>query len=353
MTRAALTGPTSRIHPAAYLREQPPGADVLRLDSNEGPLPPRALLANLANADPELLRRYRDAGALEAALAARFGVTAERVMVTAGADEAIDRACRAFLSPGLTLLLPDPTFELFERFAALAGGDVARVPWPRGPFPADAFVQRLDARSGVVVVVSPNNPTGAVATLGDVSRLAMAAPAALLLLDHAYVEYADEDLTQGVLDLANVLVVRTFSKAWGLAGCRVGYAIGSARVIAVLRAAGGPYPVASPSVALALRQLDCGGEALRAHVARVREERATLAVRLAALGAASLDSQANFVLADCGPRVEQVRAGLAALGVVVRSFLQRPGLETSLRITLPGDLAQFQRLCTALETVLR
>jgi histidinol-phosphate aminotransferase len=358
MTPTTVTGPISRIDPAVRAREQPLSSDVLRLDSNEGLLPPRALLTDLANADPELLRRYRDTGELETALATRFGVPAERVMVTAGADEAIDRACRAFLERGRTMLLPDPTFELFERFAALAGGDVNRVPWPGGPFPSDAFVERLDARTGVVVVVSPNNPTGAVATLADVRRLATAAPGALLLLDHAYVEYADDDLTGALLDLANVLVVRTFSKAWGLAGCRVGYAIGSSNVVSVLRAAGGPYPVASPSIALALRQLERGDEALRAHVARVREERATLSARLVALGLAPLASQANFVLVDFGPgpgpghRAAQVRAGLAALGVLVRGYPQRRGLETALRITLPGDTAQFERLCGALDTVL-
>ena len=351
-----LMGPVSRIDPAGYARAKPHGNDVLQLDSNEGPLPPRALLASLVDADPELLRRYRDPGELEAALATRFGVAAERVLVTAGADEAIDRACRAFLERGRTLVLPEPTFELFERFAALAGGTVDRVAWPAGPFPADTFLKRLDARTAIVVVVSPNNPTGAVATLADVRRLATAAaPDALLLLDHAYVEYADADLTAGVLDLANVLVVRTFSKAWGLAGCRVGYAIGSSYVVAVLRAAGGPYSVASPSVALALRQLAHGDEAVRAHVARVREERAALTARLVALGVAPLASQANFVFADLGPgpRAALVRTGLAAVGVLVRDFPSRPGLESALRITLPGDLAQFQRLCGALETVLR
>lgn len=364
MTTASLAtsmGPVSRIDPAGYARAKPQGNDVLRLDSNEGPLPPRALLASLADADTELLRRYRDPGELEAALATRFGVAAERVLVTAGADEAIDRACRAFLERGRTLLLPEPTFELFERFAALAGGTVERVSWPAGPFPVDAFLKRLDARTAIVAVVSPNNPTGAAATLADVRRLARAAPDALLLLDHAYVEYADADLTAGVLDLANVLVVRTFSKAWGLAGCRVGYAIGSSYVVAVLRAAGGPYSVASPSVALALRQLARGDEALRAHVTRVREERAALTARLVALGVAPLASQANFVFADFGPgpgprpgpRAALVRAGLAAVGVLVRDFPSRPGLESALRITLPGDPAQFQRLCAALETVLR
>jgi histidinol-phosphate aminotransferase len=355
LARDVLTGPTSRLAPVGYARPKPRDAGVLRLDSNEGPLPPRALLADLANADPELLRRYRDARALEAALATRFGVTAERVIVTAGADEAIDRACRAFLEPGRTALLPDPTFELFEAFATLAGGDVQLVPWPAGgPFPIDAFVERLDARTGIVVVVSPNNPTGAVATAADVRRLATAAPRALLLLDHAYAEYADADLTPAVLDLPNVLVVRTFSKAWGLAGCRVGYAIGTPYVVSVLRAAGGPYPVGSPSIALALHQLERGEAAVRTHVARVREERATLTAWLAGRALTVAASQANFVLADFGPRAAAVCAGLAALGVLVRDFPRRRGggLETALRITLPGDPAQFQRLCAALEAVL-
>ncbi len=353
LARAAPTGPISRIDPAvAYAKPQPEGDRLLRLDSNEGPLPPGALLAELAGADPEMLRRYREATVLEAALAARVGVTAERVIVTAGADEAIDRACRAFLDRGRTLLLPDPTFELFERFAVLAGGDVQRVRWPAGPFPRDAFLDRLDARTAIVVVVSPNNPTGAVATPADVRRLAAAAPHALLLLDLAYVEYADADLTPAVLDLPNALVVKTFSKAWGLAGCRVGYAIGSPYVVSVLRAAGGPYPVGTPSVALALRQLERGEGALRAHVARVREERDLLTRRLAARGLTPLASQANFVFADFGPRAALVRAGLAALGVLVRDFPLRAGLETGLRITLPGDAAQFERLCAALDTVL-
>jgi histidinol-phosphate aminotransferase len=352
LARDVLTGPISRLDSVGYARPKPRDAAVLRLDSNEGPLPPRALLADLANADPELLRRYGDAGALEAALATRFGLTAERVIVTAGADEAIDRACRAFLERGRTVLLPDPTFELFETFATLAGGDVHLVPWREGPFPVDAFIERLDPRTGIVVVVSPNNPTGAVATAGEVRRLATAAPRALLLLDQAYAEYADDDLTGAVLDLPNVLVVRTFSKAWGLAGCRVGYAIGTPYVVSVLRAAGGPYPVGSPSIALALHQLERGEAAVRTHVARVREERAALTAWLAGRGLTAADSQANFVLADFGPRAASVCAGLAALGVLVRDFPRRRGLETALRITLPGDPTQFERLCTALGAVL-
>jgi len=168
------------------------------------------------------------------------------------------------------------------------------------------------------------------------------------LLDHAYVEYADEDLTSSVLDIPNVLVVRTLSKAWGLAGCRVGYGVGSPSIVSVLRAAGGPYPVAAPSVALALRQLECGAAPLSAHVARVRAERDALTRELASLGLSARVSQANFVFVECGARAAILSSGLAALGIVVREFMDH----RALRITVPGDAAAFERLTAAIQTIL-
>jgi len=129
--------------------------------------------------------------------------------------------------------------------------------------------------------------------------------------------------------------------------------VGSPYVIAVLRAAGGPYTVAAPSVALALAQLERGAEPLRGHVARVREERRLLSGRLAAAGLAPRPSQANFVLVECGSRARSLCAGLAAHGVMVRDFPGRRGLETALRITLPGNVPDFDQLSEALEGTLR
>ena len=350
---APVSGPLSRIDPErAYSRSTPGGQTLLRLDVNEGPLPPSTLLTALASADPELLRRYPEVAALEAALAGRLGVPTARLIVTAGADEAIDRACRAFLETGRVMLVPEPTFDMFDRCGALAGGTLVQVPWWGDPFPLAGFLERLEARVSVVVVVSPNNPTGSVATLADVRSLAARAPNALVILDHVYVEYADDDLTPAVLDCPNVLVLRTFSKAWGLAGCRVGYAVGSPYVIGVLRAAGGPYSVAAPSVALALAQLERGGEPVRTHVARIREERRLLAARLTASCLSPRPSQANFLLVECGPRAALLRADLAVGGVIVRDFPDRPGLETALRVTLPGNVPDFDRLCAALDVAL-
>jgi len=349
MTTALKT----RIDPASAYHEPARGdVGVLCLDRNEGLLPSPAALAELAEAGPELLRRYPDVSELTALLAAQWKVAAGRVLVTAGADEAIDRIFRAFLTRGRTLLLPEPSFEMLDRYAALADGELVRVPWPDAAFPTDEFLERVDARTAVIAIVSPNNPTGGVATLADVRRLAVQAHEALILLDHAYVEYADDDLTAAVLDLPNVVVTRTLSKAWGLAGCRVGYAIGSPDVIAVLHAAGGPYPVAAPSISLAVHQLERGKPLLAAHVARVREERAALTRQLQSLRLSPRDSQANFVFVECGTRASLCAAALGALGVLVREFRDRPGLETALRITLPGEPAAFERLTTALDTVL-
>ena len=325
---------------------------VLRLNSNEGPRAPQALLAELAALDPELLRRYPDPTAVETALAARVGVSAERVVVTAGADEALDRIYRAYAGPDRPVLLPQPTFDMLEHFAELAGAPLVRVPWLTDAFPLDAILARLDNQIALVVIVSPNNPTGGVASRDDVRRIAAAAPQALVLLDQAYIEYADEDPAPVALDLPNVVVVRTMSKAWGLAGCRVGYAVGTPDVIAVLRAAGAPYPVAGPSLALALSQLRRGDAAFRAHVAQVRIERNNLRQLLCARGVDARASEANFVFADFGPRAAFVRDGLAARGILVRDFPGRARLETSLRITLPGDPADFERLTSAFDTVL-
>jgi len=346
-------GPRSWIDPtSAYAEPGHPAADVLRLDRNEGLLPSRDVLAELAQADPELLRRYPDVAELTSLLAARWKIAPERFVIAAGADEVIDRICRAYLAPGRTMLLPDPSFEMLDQYAALAGGELVRVPWPGDAFPTEGFLERINERTTVIAIVSPNNPTGGVATLADVQRIAAAAPDALVLLDHAYVEYADDDLTEAVLDLPNVVVARTFSKAWGLAGCRVGYGIGNPEIIAVLRAAGGPYPVAGPSVALAARQLLRGTAALATHVTRVREERELLTRQLAARGLVPRRSQSNFVFVECSSRARFCASGLGALGVLVREFTGRPGITTALRITLPGDATGFQRLTNALDTVL-
>lgn len=327
----------------------------LRLDGNEGAAPPDSLLDALRAAAPDVLRRYPDATALERALAARHGVAPERVLVTAGADEALDRACRALLSPGDAIVLPVPTFEMLPHYARLAGARAIEVPWPSGPYPLDAVLRAASGdapEAKAIALVSPNNPTGAAATASDIDRLASNAPAgAALLVDAAYAEFADEDLTASALAHGNAIVFRTLSKAWGLAGLRVGYAIAEPEVISWLRAAGGPYSVAGPALALALARLENGAPDVARFVAAVRAERASLAATLRELGAEPIPSQANFVLA----RFENAafaRDALLGLGIAVRGFPGREPLRDALRITCPGSASVLARLEAALRAAL-
>jgi histidinol-phosphate aminotransferase len=285
-------------------------------------------------------------------LADRTGVQPNRLIITGGGDDALYRACLALLQPGRDIVLPTPTFEMIGRYARLAGGRVIDVPWPHGAFPREAVLRAVRPQTAMVCVVSPNNPTGAVATADDVRALCMAVPHALILFDLAYEEYADEPLMMAALEQPNALIIRTLSKAWGLAGLRVGYAVGTERVIHWLRCAGNPFAVSGPSARIAIAWLREGCDWMAQSIATVRRERVALHHLLAELGAMPLPSQANFVLARFAA-ASQVASGLARLGIAVRGFPNDDPLREHLRITCPGNAADFDRLCGALRTILR
>ncbi|MEZ4442810.1 MAG: TIGR01548 family HAD-type hydrolase [Polyangiaceae bacterium] len=358
---SAITSPTPlRPSPAiaalaAYSVGRHPAPIDLALDGNEGAAPDASLLDALTGASPELLRRYPKTDTLTGLLAARLSIDPSRLLVTSGADDALDRVCRAFLAPGREIVLPVPTFEMIARYATIAGGTLREVPWPEGAYPTEAVIEALDAeRTAVVAMVTPNNPTGAVASAEDLRRLAREvatrAPGAIVLLDLAYAEFADEDLMAVGLELDNVVMTRTLSKAWGLAGLRVGYAVAPPEVIDWLRRAGHPYAVSAPSLRLAeacLRE----GRSIAPFVAQVREERGAIAERLAELGISTPATQANYVFART-PRRAWLRDGLAGLGIGVRAWPGHRQLDDALRITCPGDDAGLSRLLAGLSAVL-
>ena len=323
----------------------------IRLDRNEGARPEASLIAAALETGSPLFRDYPDAAPLEAALAKRFFVDPERVVVTPGADGALERACRLLLEPGVELLMTNPTFEMFPMFATMTGAVPVQVPW-LGRFPREALIAGIGDATGVIALVSPNNPTGAVLEIDDLVAIAAAAPSALVIFDHVYRDYADEDLTLAALELPNVVVVHTFSKAWGLAGCRVGYAIARPLVAYRMREAGPPYSVAGPSLALALAALERGDASVRDHVARVREERDDLRQRFVAWGVECAPSEGNFLFPSFGPRAQAVQKSLAGDGILVRSFPGNPAIADSLRISLPADPAIYETLLRALARAL-
>lgn len=336
---------------APYRVPRHPAPVDLVLDGNEGRRPFADVWQPLASADPELIRRYPKATRLEEALAVAYSLTPAEVLVTSGGDDALDRAARAVLAPGRELILPVPTFEMIGRYATLVGAEVRELPWPDGAYPTDLVIAAITDATSAIAIVTPNNPTGAVATAEDLRRLSAAAPHALLLVDLAYGEFADEELTSVALALPNAIVFRTLSKAWGLAGLRVGYALGPAELIGWLRSAGNPYAVSAASILVACREFSQNRESMRAFVAQIRSERTALHALLTALHVDALPSQGNFVFCRT-PRAGWLRDGLAGIGIGVRVWPGHPELDGTCRITCPGDAADLGRLSAGISATL-
>ncbi len=351
MTMSPLR-PSARINAVTAYRPPRHGAPIdLHLDGNEGDVPDGSVLAVLGGKLPDVLRRYPSATELQNLIAAKHGVPPDRVIITAGGDESIDRLCRTFLDQGSEVILPVPTFVMVERYAKLAGATIRLVEWPGGAYPTDDVIRAITPETRMISVVTPNNPTGAVATADDLRRLSQAAPHALIMVDLAYSEFADVDLTQVALELPNAVAIRTISKAYGMAGLRIGYALGSTEVIAWMRVAGGPYSVSGPSLAIAANRLGEETSALQEYVGEVCREREELTHLLHGMGIDVPPSQGNFIAPIFTDEV-WVRDGLAGLGIAVRIFPGDERMTHRARITIPGRRDEFVRLENALKATL-
>ncbi|MEN8113757.1 MAG: histidinol-phosphate transaminase [Actinomycetota bacterium] len=318
----------------------------LDLSRNEGWLAAEGLVGSIA--DPgDLIRRYPDTATLRTRLAALRGVPEEQVLVTAGGDDALFRCVLARLGPGRTAVSTTPTFQMIPVYAGQVGARLVEVEWWSGPLPTAAMTnQGVD--TNVAIVVSPNNPTGSAITQEELRTLSDTFE--LVVLDAAYAEFADEELTQTALSLGNVVVIRTLSKAYGLAGLRVGYLLGPPALVAEMSRYGSPYPVSGLSAAIALERLERSA-AVIGYVEEVRQERSQLVTLLDGFGVPSLPSQGNFVLAEVDD-AERLTAACASLGVGIRHFPRLAGLENRVRITMPGNPTGFARLAATLTDVL-
>lgn len=332
----------------AYTVPQPDPTLRLKLDMNEGPRPPEALADLVRRIAPAGVNTYPDQAALEAKIAARHGVDAGRVVAGAGLDDILSRLCQAYAAPGRRVIISRPTFAMIPHYLALSGCDVSEIDWWSGPYPLERTLDAITDDTSLVFVVTPNNPTGLTATEAELRALSrrLAEVGGMLAVDLAYTEYADRDLTRTVLGLPNAAPLRTLSKAWGLAGLRVGYGLFPSAVAAELRKLGQPFPVTSASAAIASAWLDEGPDHVRRTADRVRHERDRLAALLRAAGAEPLAGQANFVLArfPAGSHAETFAAALRARGIAIRRYTAPEELSACVRITCPADHDDFEHL---------
>ncbi len=318
---------------------------TIRLHRNEGALPPpEFVLDAIRTIDAETLRTYPTAlqRDVTARLATRLGRSADNLALANGADEILSICARIALEPGDVALTTSPTFGMYARVVALAGGQLRRVPYAtRWRFDARTLLDAADERTRLVILGHPNNPTTDPLRAADLAPIARALPNALILVDEVYLAFSDRSLAREAIAFDNVIVVGSFSKCASLAGVRVGYALAPPPIAAAMRRTLGPYPVSALSLVAAQAYLRDASRTrsyeiqLEAQVARSLD---AFASAFAPFAREIWRGPANFLLLDCGANAGQLRDALAVRGIAVRTF-DDPMLAGMLRISATTDQA--------------
>lgn len=312
----------------AYQQGKQAGPDAFKLSSNENPFAPLpSVVEALTSGVP--INRYPDAtaGALRARLAERYSVASDEVHIAAGSVSILQQLVLAAAGSGDEVVFAWRSFEAYPWLPIVAGATPVPVPLAADSrHDLDAMADAVTDHTRVILLCTPNNPTGPVITSAEFDAFIARVPAdCLVLLDEAYAEFVtDPDAVDGLAERVferhpNVVVLRTFSKAWGLAGLRVGYAIGHKRVLDAARSTGIPLSVTAAAEHAALASLDAEDE-LRARVAVVVERRTALVEGLRAQGWDVPEAQGNFVWLPAGERTADVAAAFEAAELIVRPF---------------------------------
>jgi len=331
------------------------GRNGLRLDFNENTVgcSPR-VLERLRQLGPEELACYPEREPVEARVAAFLGISPAELMLTNGVDEGIHLLCETYLESGDEALIVVPTYSMYRIYMMAAGAQVISVPAGKNfTFPAEELRSRITPRTRLIAIANPNNPTGTVATERQLLQIASAAPAAAVLVDEAYFEFCGQTLLPSHREFPNVFVARTFSKAYGMAGLRVGVLVGDSEQMRAVRRVGSPYNVNAVALAC-LPEALVDQEYIAQYVSEVQQSRTRLERVFEAAGIRFWPSHANFVLAGVGSTKEDSAAfveNMRRRGILVRDRSSDHGCEGCVRITL-GPRQQADRLLTALHETL-
>lgn len=324
----------------------------LRLDFNENVAgcSPKVIEALRTGPTRDSLATYPEYAEARQRLAAHLGVEPDQVAIGNGTDEVINALLHAYVDAGDEVVVPEPSFRMFRFYAQLVGGLPVAVPY-RGrdlAFPADELAAAVGPRTRAVCIASPNNPTGGVASRAEVERVLEAADGCAVLVDEAYFEFHGETMLDLLPRHPNLFVSRTFSKAYGLAGMRIGALASQPGNIAAVRKVQSPYGVSSLAVRCALAAVE-DPEYVREYARQVHQSRQLLESALDEMGIRRWPSCANFVLIELGDRSPAVCARLADLGVLIRD--QSSHVPGAARVTV-GPLQETVRFLSALKEAL-
>ena len=324
----------------------------LRLDFNENVAgcSPKVLEVLSKSASGGFVATYPEYREAQRRLGVHLGVDADQVTVGAGTDEVISAVLHAYVDPGDEVIIPSPSFSMFKFYAQLVGGAPRPVPY-RGPelsFPAAEIVDSIGPRTRAVCIASPNNPTGGVLTRDQAERILEAADRCAVLVDEAYFDFHGETMLDLLPRWPNLFVARTFSKAYGMAGLRLGVLASGRENMAVVRKGQSPYGVNSLAVRCAMAAIEDGAY-VRNYVREVLRARDLVYGTFEELGIRYWNSCANFVLFELGSRAARVCSALSEEGILIRD--QSANIPGAVRVTV-GPLAETLRFLAELRRVL-
>jgi len=328
-------------------------AGALRLDMNESMMgcSPRVRAA-LRGLNSEQLAMYPEKGTAAARCAPFFGVEPSELVLTAGIDDALRLISDVFLERGCSVLLVEPTFPMYRFFAEQRDARIRTLRCDEEMcFPLQDVLRALRLNPTVFFLPNPNNPTGALLGKESLARILDAAMRTLVVVDEAYFEFSDVTVLPWIRRRHNLVVTRTFSKAAGLAGLRIGCIFAHRELAAVFRSCQDPFPIGVTQLAAAEAALR-DAKFTRSAAAEIIRGRKILEAGLIQLGARVFPSAANFVLADFGERGGKIVASLATEGILIRDQSQAVGRAGFVRITA-GSPAQMHSFLRKLNKVMR
>lgn len=340
--------------PIAELERELGLTSTIKLASNENPLGPSPRAIEAAARALTEVHRYPDAAAfrLRERIATRLGVPMSEIIQGNGSNELLELLIRTFTTPSDHIVFADPAFVVYQLASMAHGVSFTAVPLVNDTHDLTAMADAVRENTRILFVANPNNPTGTIVRRAELSELLRSVPEHVIIgLDEAYAEYVDAPDFASGLELRGLrerlIVFRTFSKAYGLAALRVGYAVGPAEIVDYMNRVRAPFNVGTVGQVAALAALD-DAEHLERSVRVNREERAKLVAALSRRGLRVPESHGNFVFVDLGRPARAVYDALLARGVIVRPFGTLP---TCVRVTV-GTPAENERFLLALSEVL-